>query len=309
LAAAKQACAKKPKGKDFTLLFKRDGTSRLGSHAWHGLMEIFSMYLTFDILRSNPNPMFKDADIENTQIVFLDDFPDGMFIDLWKLFAKKPIIHIDEFKKQVANGDQCLDNLIIPLPGASNPLWQGDWHPRVCHHSALLDTFVHRLLQHYKISPAYRAPDTPAVVTFIDRPTRRRLHDQDNLLEALRKKFPSVIIQAVNFREMELAERIKICTETDVLVGVHGSGLTLSVFQPKGSSVVEIQPKGFNHKGFRNLANLMRQRYFRAHAELDEGSNWQKTEEVTMEEHRFTTLMEAAIQSVLHRGVLDSDVI
>ncbi|KAF2842991.1 glycosyltransferase family 61 protein [Patellaria atrata CBS 101060] len=309
LEAAKKSCASHQRKKEYTILFKRDGTNEKGSHPWHGLMELFSLYLTIDILRSGSNPEFGEVDFDNTQVVLLDPFPDGLFYSLWGMFAKKPIIHLSEFTKQIASGEKCLDNVILPLPGAANPMWKGDWRPKPCTHSALLDTWVNRLTDHYNVSTTTRAPDAPVTVTFIDRPKRRRLHDQDALLESLRRRFPTVEIRALNMRDMDMRQRIQVAAETDVLVGVHGSGLTFSMFQPKGSSVVEIQPEGFKHFGFRNLANLRQQRYFRAHASLDRGMNWQKTVEVTLEERRFELLMESAVQSVLHRGVVHSDVI
>ena len=310
LARAADACRNKENKNEWAILFKRDGTNAKGSHPWHGLMELFSLYLTLDVLRSGDNPMFTEADMDNAQVVLLDDFPPGDFFSLWSIFAKKPVIHTTELCQQLANGEKCLDNVVLPLPGASNPMWLGDWHPHNCRHSILLDVFINRLLVHYNVTHGSRAPDAKISVVFLERPKRRKLHDMDRHIENLRKRFPErVNIQAINLWDMDMSTRIKVVSEADILVGVHGSELTFAMFQPVGSSVVEIQPKGFNHFGFRNMAALRRQRYFKAHADFDEEKGWQKTEEVRIKEEDFVLLVASAIQSVLQRGTHSLDVL
>ncbi|KAJ2898199.1 glycosyltransferase family 61 protein [Zalerion maritima] len=347
LGAAHSLCSSssekaKPRGgqeQEWYILFKRDGTNAKGSHPWHGGMELFSLFLTLDVLRSRPDPMYSPRSMENAQVVLLDDFPGGDFESLWQVFAKKPVLRLDTLKKKLeAEGRTCLDNAVVPLPGASNPLWAGDWRPHACTRSVLLDTFVNRLLEHYGVKAARPAatehkgvedgeepePERPLTMTFLNRPRRRRLHDQDRLLDLVRERFPEVDVRLINLWDFPMPERIKVAAETDLLVGVHGSELTFNMFQPAGqSSVVEIQPKGFNHYGFRNVAGLRGQRYFKAHAKIDETvevegkdgetvvkeANWQTTLEVTIEDDVWMELIEAGVRSVMERGRTSRDVV
>ncbi|KAJ9639562.1 hypothetical protein H2199_006597 [Coniosporium tulheliwenetii] len=311
--ATRSACAGKKSATDgYTILIKRDG----GGHLWHSQMEIFSLFLTLDVLRSTTRhtstPYFTSADIANAQVVILDSHPDGPFFDLWRLFAKKPVLRLKEWQAQLAAQSAageplCLNNVLLPLPGASNPLWQGDWTPRDCTHSALLETYVQRLKTHYSIpDPSIRDPKAPITVTFVDRRKTRKLRNQDAMLKALQRRFPApdFHIQAVDLAHLSFGEQIEIMARTDVLAAVHGAGLTHAMFLPPEASVVEMLPPAFGHKGFRNLAKL------RGCGILVEGwdGNWQAAEELVVREEVFKGVMEAAVESVLHRGTRDGDV-
>ncbi|EON64422.1 hypothetical protein W97_03653 [Coniosporium apollinis CBS 100218] len=320
--ATRSACAGKKSATDgYTILIKRDG----GGHLWHSQMEIFSLLLTLDVLRSTTRststPYFTSADIANAQVVLLDSHPDGPFFDLWRLFAKKPVLRLKEWQAQLAAKSTageplCLNNVLLPLPGASNPMWQGDWTPHDCTHSALLSTYVERLKTHYNIpSPSARDPKAPITVTFIDRRKTRKLHNQDAMLKALQRRFPApdFHIQAVDLAHMSFREQTEIMARTDVLAAVHGAGLTHAVFLPPEASVVEMLPPAFGHKGFRNLAKLRGLRYFSVHMDEKEqvegwDGNWQAAEELVVGEEVFERVMEVAVGSVLQRGTRDGDV-
>lgn len=109
----------------FTILLKREGPGNL----WHCLMEIMSLSWTLDVLQMSPDPSRQESgrafltadDATNTQVVILDDAPDGPSIDLWHLFAQKPTLRLAELP---AGAD--VGHVIIPLAGGSNPIWQGD---------------------------------------------------------------------------------------------------------------------------------------------------------------------------------------
>ena len=321
------SCAS-PKSSDYTILIKRDAGQ--GGHPWHSMMEYYSYFLTMDILQLTPKessthqkPWFSPSDIPNTQIMFVEDnekTDDGPFNDLWTFYASK-VERLHELKKPAPSSPpsapeksqpSCLSNVILPLPGAANPLWLGDWEPRNCTSSPLLDVFSQRVLANYHISTTSRRPDTPLVVTFIHRSTSRRLRNEESYLDHLRTKFSTynLTINAVDFGQHTFDEQLRIVRDTDVLVGVHGAGLSLQMFMPQRSSVVEILPFGFKHYGFRNLASLRGNRYFSVHADEDKHDEvgWQQKEEVGLSEERFEGVVRAAVGSVLQRGGLSLDV-
>lgn len=86
----------------------------------------------------------------------LDDHPDGPYFDLWTLFAGRRPIRLREMIASEPSADETLNgggnNVIIPLAGGSNPLWQNDWEIRDCTMGATLSTFIQRILGFYGIA-------------------------------------------------------------------------------------------------------------------------------------------------------------
>lgn len=324
-------CSERQGTPKYTILVKRDGDGNM----WHSLLEIFSLYLTLDTLRitpldpsaHTPEPFLSAADMSSAQIVILDDYPDGPFFDLWKAIAPLPVVRLKDIPSY-GTAAACLDNVIIPLAGGSNPLWRGDWHTGSCTHSQLIDTFTRRVLSHYGHGAANStsllppsSSDTPRpkdddtttttdlTLTFIDRRTTRALVDAPQHLANLRLHFPHIHIQALDFAALPFAEQLRVIQTTDVLVGVHGAGLTHALFLPPGASVVEIQPRRLNYKGFRNLAKMRGHRYFSAHAAAnDSAPDWHDLD-VSVGEDEFLELVGAAVRAVLHRGAREEDVV
>lgn len=297
-----------PTTTNYTILIKREGAL----NPWHCLMEIWSTMMTIDVLRMSVNPatnapFYIFEDVQNTQIVILDDHVDGFYIDLWSAVAQRPVTRLDELRETTE-----FENLIIPLAGGSNPIWQGDWSIHDCGQSELLRTFSDRVLSFYNVEP-WKPHNDEIVITYIDR-RRRRLVGQESYLEQLQLQDPHVKIQLIDFESISFAEQIKIVRETDILVGVHGAGLTHGIFLPEGSVMVEILPEGLNHNGFRNLAGLRSHTYLSVHAsKLPEPSRGQKRaqwhlEDVALDRERFLDLMEVATRSVYNKGLRNYDV-
>lgn len=293
----------------FTILLKREGAGNL----WHCLMEMMSLSWTLDVLQMSPDPSRQETgrpflspgDASNTQVVILDDAPDGPYFELWHLFAQKPTVRLAELPAGTDVG-----HIIIPLPGGSNPVWQGDWEPNTCEHSELLGTFSRRVLKFLDISDhrKYR-DDSPQqnrniIVTFIERRGTRKLVDMDQHVAALRSRLHAhTEIRVLNMESLPLAEQVQSVRDSDVLVGVHGAGLTHAIWLRKHSVVVEILPAEFQHKGFRNLAGALGHGYFSAHGTRVPGAeaDWQ-TGDVAIDRETLVELMDVAVKSIYNRG-------
>ncbi|GKZ26239.1 hypothetical protein AbraIFM66951_004427 [Aspergillus brasiliensis] len=346
---------------NYTILTKREG----GQNYWHSLMEIFSMTLSLDVLQMTPTPdtnpsipLFAPSSIPNTGITLLDTADPGPFIDLWSLFAHKPIRRLPQPSTTTTTTEEDTTtptNLIIPLPGASNPLWHGDWTILPCISSSLLKTFTTRILSFYDLLPGnyHQTPEGKAdkedpnsiTITFINRTTTRRLLDAESLLTSLSTTLlhsssnphntnPEKInfhIQSIDFASLPLREQIRVVRSTDILVGVHGAGLTHAMFLRSGMSaaaaaVVEVLPRGLEHKGFRNLAGLVGVGYFSLHGDVDDsqrresrrrgmrrrkeeedGDDWHEMD-VRVEEDRFVRAVMVAVGSLSNRGGRSWDV-
>ncbi|TFL04625.1 hypothetical protein BDV98DRAFT_325347 [Pterulicium gracile] len=264
----------------YTILIKREGSQNL----FHSLMEIWSLTQSLDVLRLTTDPQTGSAYFDtptNAQVVILDDHPDGPYLDLWTMMAVRPPVRLEQALKSrkgtmLAASPGIKHNVIIPLAGAANAIWDNDWEDRNCEHAApLLKLFVRRVLNHVGVRP-FEAPaeGVPAQtkkkkirVTYILRTESRRLLHFDALLASARLAFgPDVDPRVVDFASLSFAEQVYIVHyETDVLVGVHGAGLTHTMFlhgDGGGKAMVEIQPDVMHYKGFRNLARMLGCGYF-----------------------------------------------
>ncbi|CAK7235389.1 hypothetical protein SCUCBS95973_009253 [Sporothrix curviconia] len=349
---------KPPDKEAFVILVKREGNNNL----WHSLMEIWSMMNSVDVLRiarrgggDDGIPFFQAPDdLDNTHVVMLDDYAEESTFDLWRFFGpRNPIVKLHEMISDPLKVPLPLQqpgrnvNIIVPLPGGSNPLWQNDWVVRDCRNVPLLKLLVRRVFEHYQVPRAVGPRPTAAndntnakdiVVTFIDRRGSRRLLNQGPLFEKLQERYPNVLIEQLDFATLSLRDQLSIVQDTDVLVGVHGAGLTHTMFMREGAgAVVEIQPENLGHKGFRNLAAMMGVKYFSAQAEMvlpgevedeetgkatDKGGSgtsairrradadkpWQSSH-VRMEEDRFLALMDVAIKSLYNEGTRNHQIV
>ncbi|PGH07762.1 hypothetical protein AJ79_06150 [Helicocarpus griseus UAMH5409] len=294
--------------RNFSILLKREGSANL----FHCLMEIFSLALTMDVLRMAANPatklpFFSSEDFSNTQIVVLDDLPDGPYFDLWSMFAKQPAVRLKDIS---ATHQVNLDNVIVPMPGAANPFWLSQWEPLPCEHAELLQTFVKRVLNFYGIRDDRRTADTPLVLTFINRTEKRRLIGQERYIARLKAKFPEVEIKSVDFAAIPFKEQLRLVRRTDILVGVTGAGMTHGLFLPQDSTVAEIVPPDIKYRGFRNFAKQLGHKYFSSHgtkyATNRTEDDW-ASDDVFIEEDRFMDLMEVAVKSMYNRGLSNLD--
>lgn len=298
--------------KKYTILVRREGPSPI-NNLFHHLMQLFSVFLTLDVLQVTLDPatgipLYRADDIEHTQVVIYDDHEKGPFYDQWTAFAKRPLVRIQGFQSTSASA---LENIIVPLPGSAAVLWQETWEPSQCEDSSLLRIFSQRMLNFYGLHDNPGPPDRPLVLTFIDRTEKRSLVNKKSYIDDLKVSYPDIEINIVNFASLPFVDQLKTIRKTDVLAGVHGAGLTHGIFLRPGSALVEILPPNFNFRGFRNQAKAMGHHYFTTHAiehaNYTTPNGWQ-TDDVFIEQARFKALMDAAIKSMYQRGSLSKDV-
>lgn len=93
-------------------------------------------------------------------------------------------------------------------------------------------------------------------VTLIKRnPPRTLSRKLERRLIASIRELPNVDLTVVDFATISFQEQINIVGNTDVLLGVHGNGLSHILFLPPGASVIEIFPKNSLQLDYRLFAN------------------------------------------------------
>ena len=93
---------------------------------------------------------------------------------------------------------------------------------------------------------------------------RRKLANEAALVAAL-QALGDVVVRVATFEELALREQLALVVDTDVLVGMHGAGLTHALFLPASAGVAELFPisQSPRTRHFRSLARWRRLFYVR----------------------------------------------
>jgi len=101
---------------------------------------------------------------------------------------------------------------------------------------------------------------------------RRRISNDTAIRDVLaRHDFEVVHPESLSF-----AEQVQLFADAEVVLGVHGSGLTNTIFSPPGSTVIELQPEGLaygENAVVRTLAAIRQQPFVQVVCPLAPGMN------------------------------------
>lgn len=109
-----------------------------------------------------------------------------------------------------------------------------------CERSGLFQAFSDFILHRLNI-PLHPKDDERIRITFLERKTKfRRILNSDELLAEIQKN-ESYSIQSVQFeRTVPFIDQLAIIRNTDILIGIHGAGLTHLLFLPKWATIFEM---------------------------------------------------------------------
>ena len=79
-------------------------------------------------------------------------------------------------------------------------------------------------------------------------------------------------IRFVQWENHTIKEQLEIANQTDIMVGVHGAGLTWSIFMESHSRLIEIYPGNSNTDNYIRWCNIAKIKYHRLCGTIVEGS-------------------------------------
>lgn len=231
-----------------TVFFTREGTA--GSF-WHNLMEHIGLYAS--IVASGLATKSDDF-----QIVLMDAHHyhpggqgPGFLKPLMEGLSDHPILDQRDFAGKIA----CFRQAIVPAYGWSIYFWTNVWKDEPCKEpSPLLLQFRQYVLGGLRLPVRWERwrAGTPIKVLFLSRTKSRRLNNQDELMKFLASYSSSdheqgsgrlTIISRMEVFEsgIPFREQVRLIQETDVLIGVHGAGLTHAFCMAAGGGVLELR--------------------------------------------------------------------
>jgi glycoprotein 2-beta-D-xylosyltransferase len=69
---------------------------------------------------------------------------------------------------------------------------------------------------------------------------RRKIKNEFELVEKTKTWFPNYKIRGVQMDKLPMKEQIFLITKTNILIGMHGAGLSHALFLSKGSGIIEL---------------------------------------------------------------------
>ncbi|WVO20227.1 uncharacterized protein IAS62_001520 [Cryptococcus decagattii] len=111
----------------------------------------------------------------------------------------------------------------------------------------------HALLSHYDIptytrsAPGLRLSGRKPKIVYVDRQRTERKFDMEvhkqllNKLKKIEKAEKAVVVNAV-LEDLEKEEQFRMFSDADIILGIHGNGLSHELWMPEGGIIIEILP-------------------------------------------------------------------
>ncbi|ESO10734.1 hypothetical protein HELRODRAFT_72380 [Helobdella robusta] len=196
----------------------------------------------------------------NVQIIFWDT-SNATYVDYFKtmfqVFTSKPTIQLNQF----AGKSICLKDVFFSFP--SKMLFGIYYHMMLmpgCMGSALIQAFSEHTLHRLGVTQDLKGRKIR--ITMLSRKASRRVTTNEDELIASISRLPNVQAILIDYNTIiskfihayVVIKRFQITHNTDILIGIHGAGLTHSLFLPNWATVYEL----FNCESgqYRNIARI-----------------------------------------------------
>lgn len=278
-----------------TIFFKRDGPGNL----YHFLNEALSLYVTRHVLALQG--------VSDVHLVIADNYDNGPFWNVWQSLGPGKTLSLSRIRNFTE--ETLVHNPVWALSGGDGPFWKCNW-PRIpCGESALIKDFRANMMSAFSLDVK---PEERRALAFniviIGRRGAREIQNLSSLIKTLSSslllplKIP-LDIQEVFFERLSMREQVKVASNADILLAVHGAGLGHAIWMEKGSALIELYPYQFKKFGFANLAQLIGVKHFPLSTDKVPGQDYRDYHAVAVkvEPLKFLHAVQAAVNHVLQQ--------
>lgn len=239
---------------------------KLDAHVnmYHHFCDFVNLYLTLHFNNS--------FDLDNNVLIWDTMAYRSNFGVSWKAFTSNPILTLEKFSgKRV-----CFKNLVFAfLPRMIFGLYYNMPLIPGCHGSGFFQAFNRHILHRLDVKIVEPVDEKQVRITLLSRNTKfRQILNEKELIETLTAKSRKFIVNRVQFtHSTPFLEQVEMMANTDILIGMHGAGLTHALFLPDWAAVFELYNCDDEHC-YKDLARLRGVKYL----------TWQKASKVYAED-------------------------
>lgn len=219
-----------------TIVMKLDATVSM----YHHFCDFFNLYISLHL----NSTFYPDSFERNINILVFDNMPyQSTFGDMFKAFTKHEILNLKSFGRNTV----CFKNLLLPLlPRMPFGLFYNTPVISGCKNSALFKAFSEFITFRLGVTRKNKPNADRLRVTFLSRTTKYRRVLNENSLIASLESTEKYDVSLVKFSHLgpTFVEQIQTIHDTDILVGMHGSGLAHLLFLPDWASLFELYDCG-----------------------------------------------------------------
>lgn len=223
------------------------------TNIYHYLNSAMNFYITMHLI----NKFSSD-----NQIVIWDNQKEtSKFSPIWSAFSRNQVLNLADYKgKRV-----CFKKFVFVMPPRTlGGLYYNTQLVPGCTKTGLFDAFNKHILHRLTIANPYDFPFGPrdewVNVVIVARTNKfRRILNQDDLKRSL-DNIAGVKAIILNYDELEFVDSIKRSHLADVIIGIHGAGLTNTLFQPDWGALFELYD--CKDRAYSDLARLRGVKYY-----------------------------------------------
>ena len=233
-----------------------------------------------------------NLDPEETDILFVDGHPSNALDSTWEtLFGN--VIRAGRLNESIL-----YPNLIWNIMGFNSPLQEQ--YPTI----PLLEQFRQFFLTRHGIYRDKVLNCDKLTVLFLWRrdylahprnpsgKVSRKVKNEDELISAVTELLPAHDVRGVQMDKYSMKMQLQFISETDILIGMHGAGLTHTLFLPPRAGLIEFYPNYLSKHDshYRDIAHWRNLHY----------AVWQNTEGKRILANKYTLVDEKAVVKMVH---------